>query len=98
MSTKETYLELWDKFEKILKEKNLTIENFAKKWEEGHPDDINAIYRTFVKKIKAQQERRYGLQRVNSYSLTQIKEYIKFININLFTLEFKNIDYNTWFD
>ena len=101
MFTKKTYLELWEIFEKKLKEKDLDIKSFARKWEETHTDDTNSDYRIFVKKILTQQDRirKNSFQRVNSSSLTQVKEYIKFLDDGYFTQELLEDERpNSWFD
>ena len=79
MSTKQRYLELWKKFEKLLEEKELSLEDFARQWENAHLDDPSADYRKFIKKIKTQRERREKMTRINSNTLSQIEEYILFL-------------------
>ena len=103
MSTKKKYLELWKTFDEKLKENNLNIKGFAKKWEKVQmtkdSENDSAIYRTFLKKIKAQYDRSEGIKNVRSSTIEQVEEYIKFLDDGYFTQELlEDEKVNSWFD
>ena len=103
MSTKEKYLELWKIFDEKLVENDLDIKKFAKKWEkvqlEKDSENDSAIYRIFLKKIQAQYDRRESVKNVHSFTIEQLKEYIKFLDDGYFTQELlEDEKVSSWFD
>lgn len=94
----EKYLNLWNIFEKKLIEQNLNLSSFSKKWEKFSDLGDENDYKIFYERIKSQKKRKDKLKSVQTYSLIQIEDYIKFLDKD-FTAETIRDDetYEYWF-
>ena len=95
----EKYLNLWNIFNKKLEESNLTLSSFAKRWEKYSDTSTEYDYQNFYDKLKKMKSRKDNLKSVQTYSIIQIEDYIKFLDKD-FTAEIIRDDetYEFWFN
>lgn len=72
----DKYLELWEIFNKELKKKDLSFQDFSVQWAKREGVDEEKFY----EKIKKHRERQNNKRKVQEGSLSDIKSYIKFLN------------------
>lgn len=76
----EIYLELWEKFEFLLKKKKITLGEFSKNWENFDEDDnlrlsdIEYNDTKFLDKLKKQKKKRDSLRKVDTKDIKIIQK------------------------
>jgi hypothetical protein len=95
----DKYLNLWEIFDEKLKDQNLNLSSFAKKWEKYNSIKEENDYKRFYEKIKSQRKRKDNLKRVQENTISQIEEYIQFLDKD-FTAETIRDDetYEYWYN
>jgi len=100
MRTKyEKYIFLWERFESLLKQKNLDLSSFAKEWEKARANDDENDSKKISDQLRKLQERKNNHPNVHSGTIEKIEQYIQFLEkerIQQFLLDDES--YDGWFD
>lgn len=100
MRTKyEEYIFLWERFESLLKKKNLDLYSFAKVWESAPDIDSVKDSRKISDHLRRLQERKSTHHKVQLGTIEKMKHYIQFLekgHIQQFLLDDEHP--SSWFD
>lgn len=98
----EEYLKLWEKFEKLLENKDIKLPTFAKNWDklewEKYSDSENPE-QAFYETLKKMSQNKNKLKKVYQTSIDKLTKYIKFLDTDFIVQELHNDEsYEHWFD
>ncbi len=86
----EIYLELWEKFDFLLKKEKMTLNEFSKyghRFDEVLLSDKEYSQERFLDTLKKMKSRKDKMTTVQKKSIQKIKEYIKFLDKGFITQE-----------
>jgi len=86
----ETYLELWERFEILLKKEKMTLNEFSKyghRFDEALLSDKEYSKENFLDSLEKMKSRKDTVRNPQKKSIEKMKEYVKFLDKGFITQE-----------